>query len=65
MNGLILPFNLHGLWNKEHSLSINKQQELLQSATGRNITVVLGEPCPLDTDIAMIKQAISNLSISN
>ena len=65
MNGLILPFNLRGLWNKEHSLSINKQQKLLQSATRRDITVVLGEPCPLDKDVAKVNQAVFKLSISN
>jgi len=64
MNGLVLPFNLHGLWDEECSLSSNKKYELSQCSAGKDITVVLGECFPLDSDLDVIKQAVYSLSIS-
>ena len=59
MNGLILPFNLHGLLDEGYSLPSIKQQGLPQYAR-QNVTVSLGDCYPLDSDLANVKEAEFN-----
>lgn len=63
VDGVILPFYLRGLWGSRFSRSGNKLQQLSKQAIRRDLIVGLGEPLPLSSKAAIVKQAVFDLSI--
>ena len=63
VDGVILPFYLRGLWGSRFSRSGSKLQQLSQGSLRRDVIVALGEPRSIDSDAAIVKQAVFDLSI--
>ena len=63
VGGVILPFYLRGLWGSRFSRSGTKLQQLSQGNLRRDVIVALGEPRSIDSNAAIVKQAVFDLSI--
>ncbi|MCW8908473.1 MAG: acyl-[ACP]--phospholipid O-acyltransferase [Sedimenticola sp.] len=64
VDGVILPFYLHGLWGSRFSRS--SEQTRLHRSHGwrRDIIVAFGSPLPIATATAELKQKVIELSVS-
>ncbi|HDY85600.1 MAG TPA: acyl-[ACP]--phospholipid O-acyltransferase, partial [Methylophaga sp.] len=63
VDGIILPFYLHGLWGSRFSRSSSKMQLLRQSRIRRDVIVAFGQPMSIDTQAFAVKSAVFDLSI--
>ncbi len=63
VDGIILPFYLHGLWGSRFSRSSSKMQLLRQSRMRRDVIVAFGEAMTVDTQASAVKSAVFDLSI--
>ena len=63
VDGIILPFYLHGLWGSRFSRSSSKMQLLRQSRLRRDIIVAFGQPMAIDAQAHAVKSTVFDLSI--
>lgn len=63
VNGIILPFYLHGLWGSRFSRSSSKMQLLRQTRLRRDVIVAFGQPMALDSQASAVKSVVFDLSI--
>lgn len=61
----IIPFYLHGLWGSRFSRSSGFLRQSRQSGFKRDIVVAFGEGLAADTDAALVKQRVFELSITS
>lgn len=63
VDGIILPFYLHGLWGSRFSRSSSKMQLLRQSRIRRDIIVAFGQAMAVNSQASAVKSAVFDLSI--
>ena len=63
VDGIILPFYLHGLWGSRFSRSSSKMQLLRQSRIRRDVIVAFGPAMAVETKASAVKSAVFDLSI--
>ncbi len=63
VDGIILPFYLHGLWGSRFSRSSSKMQLLRQTRIRRDIIVAFGQAMAVDTQAYAVKSTVFDLSI--
>jgi len=63
IDGIILPFYLHGLWGSRFSRSSSKMQLLRQSRIRRDVIVAFGRPMIVTAQASAVKSAVFDLSI--
>jgi len=63
VDGIILPFYLHGLWGSRFSRSSSKMQLLRQSRIRRDIIVAFGQPMVIDAQAHAVKSTVFELSM--
>jgi len=63
VDGIILPFYLHGLWGSRFSRSSSKMQLLRQSRIRRDVIVAFGQAMAINSQASAVKSAVFDLSI--
>ncbi len=61
VDGVILPFYLSSLW-AGGSRSDSRLQGLSEQAMPRDVSVIFGEPCTIDSDATAVRQIVVKLS---
>ncbi|MGB0663676.1 MAG: MFS transporter [Pontibacterium sp.] len=62
--GQIVPFYLRGLWGSRFSRATRRVKPLGHRGPRRELIIAFGEPIPLRSSAAEVKQAVSTLSVS-
>lgn len=62
-DGVIVPFYMRGLWGSRFSRSTDKMKSIRRSGSKRDVIVAYGQPMPIDSCAAEVKQKVFELSI--
>ncbi|MDQ7017501.1 MAG: acyl-[ACP]--phospholipid O-acyltransferase [Gammaproteobacteria bacterium] len=65
VNGVILPFYLHGLWGSRFSRSGKKMQSQSRQGLRRNLQLCFGKPLSINSKRSAVKQAVMACSVDS
>jgi len=64
VDGVILPFYLHGLWGSRFSRSSERLRRLRRQGVKRDVIVAFGPSLPIESRAEQVKRRVFDLSIS-